>query len=228
MAKRNDKGYLCDLAADDIAARAKAAAAANGFLFWEKGDYNINCIGIRNPDDQAAVDAFNDAMLWLWKEKGLWQYRIFKITTDPGQPSVKAPRRTDGTARIVFPQQIRRMWVLGEHHGSSSSYPAGRMFAASADVAVWRVHGDLDSGSVYYNAGGLNYHRASANKQTTVIGPYSEGCQVNSDPLHFAESLRIWGKQIETWGEGGKYLSYTGYEPADATHPLWPILQATI
>lgn len=225
----DDTTYRLALSPDEVASRAEATAAQHGLKFWTKGEFNLNVIGLRNPDDQAAIDAFNDAMLWLWREQGAWQFRIFKITMDPGQPSVKAPRRTDGTARLIAPQQIHRMWVLGYHHASDpkKAYRAGVQNAPQETIRVWRVKGDLDTGKEYRNVGGLNYHRANKDAVSTVVGAWSEGCQVNCNPKHFAHSLQLWDKQVAVWGDGGKYLSYTTYEPG-AGHLLEPVLRATL
>jgi hypothetical protein len=222
-------GGLVGLSGAEVANRAQAAADAQGFRLWTKGDYNLNVIGIRNPDDQAALDAFNDAMLWLWRVAGEWQFAVFKITMDPGQPSVKSPRRTDGTARLIAPQQISRLWVQGNHHASDpkKAYRAGVQSAAPENIRVWRVKGDLDAGAEFRNVRGINYHRANRDAVSTVVGAWSEGCQVNCNPKHFEYSLMLWDLQVKSWGEGGKYLSYTLYE-ADTAHPLYPVLRATL
>lgn len=214
---------------DAIAAAAAGVASVGGFSFWTNGDFNLNCIGLRNSDEPGVADSFNDAMLMLWKDKGIWQARIWKITTDPGYAVSLSPSRSDGTARLCHDTQFKKLWALGKH---KKEYTAGVQAAPSSDVPVWRdrpKNGVLSAGgTIYYNAKGINAHRANEAAQSVKVGGWSEGCQVNSHPSHFAEFVRLFTAQTKVWeGKGGDRLSYLLLS-VRKDHPLRDVLDATL
>jgi hypothetical protein len=75
--------------------QVQEATQSLGYRYFEKGDFNINVIGIRNSSTGNRVtNRFDDWMTISFKENGIWKFFIYACTTDNG----------DGTARLV-PQQ---------------------------------------------------------------------------------------------------------------------------
>lgn len=180
-----------------------------GYAFFENSrkDYNLNLIGIRNPN--STPNSFDDTEVVAWiSPDGTKNIHLFPITTDPGLYYLNNPEKANetgsGTA-IVKEGQYRGLWKMGLHN---SSYTA---LVQKNPVTVIR---DFDRDSVldfsapppgstmkeivngnvktveWYDATGklvwreqtgmfyINNHRANANGQSTSVDKWSAGCQV--------------------------------------------------
>jgi hypothetical protein len=64
-----------------------AACAKLGYKYFEKGEYNVNIIGIRNSSTGNKVtNAFDDWMTLSYKDdKGVWQFHKLVCDHGPGQ-----------------------------------------------------------------------------------------------------------------------------------------------
>jgi len=83
--------------------------AKKGYAFFERGDFNLNLIAIR--ENEVFDNTFADTLHIVYKDKGVWQNRAFKFTTLAGtlgfggEQSPLTAQQTgtgvDGTAVIV-------------------------------------------------------------------------------------------------------------------------------
>lgn len=62
--------------------QVKEVFKAKGYKFFERGDYNLNIIGVR--EDDIFDNAFSDTLLVFWKEDGQWKETSMPWTTMPG------------------------------------------------------------------------------------------------------------------------------------------------
>ena len=179
---------------------------SRGFQVFESGDYNLNIIGIRNPE--AAPNRFDDMLIVVWKEKGIWKEERFPCTTAPGQYWLQNPGRRSGTAVLKHDQQMRSVYKL-DNHGSKNPYLA--LCQRNGAVTVWRdpnkdlvadYGGDEDRG--YF---GINIHRASSRKESTHVWKWSAGCTVISDPEDFDRFIEIC--KLQVFHRGWHTFTYT-------------------
>ena len=83
-----------------------------GYAFFTKGNYNVNIIGVRNPN--LVANSFDDTMLMAYKVADRWVLKEWEITTDAGRYWLKHPMNTKGTA-ILVPNQYRGVYKIDGH-----------------------------------------------------------------------------------------------------------------
>ncbi|MEM0953318.1 MAG: hypothetical protein AAGI24_04180 [Pseudomonadota bacterium] len=161
-------------------ARLQDVAKALEFPFFDRGDYNLNLIGIRTDDDRSNL--FNDWLCLAFRQNDHEQLLTFSMTTDPGTYYRENPINVDGTA-IMVPGHYPGLWEIRNHQGK---YPA---LCQKAPVNVWR---DNDRDEVLDYGGeqaaglfGINLHRASEHRESTQVDRWSAGCQVIAQPEDF-------------------------------------------
>ena len=85
-----------------------------GHAFFTKGNYNVNIIGVRNPN--LAANSFDDTMLCAYKVADRWILKEWQITTDAGKYWLQHPMNAKGCALLV-PNQYRSVYKLDLHNG---------------------------------------------------------------------------------------------------------------
>jgi hypothetical protein len=149
---------------------------AKGYLWFEKGDYNLNIVGVRGTSNGGkATNLFDDFITLSYKIKGEWQFHSFKATTEPSVHYLMNPINKNGTA-ILKPSQYRGAYALGLHQGQ---------YEALRQVGELRVYRDTNRDAEYdlvneassFNDG-INIHRANPNGESIYINKWSAGCQV--------------------------------------------------
>lgn len=167
-----------------------------GFVVFDgPADYDLNIIGVRNPEP--TQNTYDDRLHVVFKDRGNWTEYIFTITTEAGRFWLENGR-SDGTACLVHPQQIRGCYRIGLHRGQYDALVQNRPVKVWRDankdsVADWS--GDIDEGIF-----GINIHRSSAYRRGEQVGRYSAGCQVFADPAEFLVFMQLCKKQIEVNG----------------------------
>ena len=68
----------------------ETAVKAKGYAWFEGAkDYDVNIVGVRNSaTGQTVTNAFDDAITVSFKIDGVWQYKEWVNTTDPGKKGV--------------------------------------------------------------------------------------------------------------------------------------------
>jgi hypothetical protein len=85
--------------------------------FTSETNYDLNIIGIRNSVPGTKVtNLFDDLLTLSYKLNGVWVYREWAITTDPGKKGVQQFENKQGVARLV-PGQYRQSHEIGLHQG---------------------------------------------------------------------------------------------------------------
>ena len=116
------------------------AVTSKGHLWFEKGDYNLNIVGVRNHNNgMKATNLFDDRITISYKELGEWKFHSFKATTEPSPLYLKNPLNKKGTA-ILKPMQHRNAYSLGLHGGQ---------YEALRQVGELRVYRDDDRDADY-------------------------------------------------------------------------------
>ena len=184
----------------------KSVLEKKGYSFFEKGDLNLNIIGIRNSSGRA--DVFDDSMMIIYKLDGEWVVDAYPITTEPGPNILRTPLksvRSKGTA-ILVPDQYRSTYQIGMH-GGKRKYIA--LVQRGTKVKVWRDNnrdgtpdyvGPEDEG--WY---GINIHRHWGPDEREYTGGVSAGCQVFQSSKDFYEFLETCNKAADVWDNSFTY-----------------------
>lgn len=173
-----------------------------GYSFFEKGDYNLNLIGVRG--DELKANAFDDILLNIYKVRGEWVFDEFPITTDAGTYYLKKPMRTSGTA-LVVPNQYRGLWQLGRHRGL---YEA---LVQRNELEVYRDNNkdsilDFDESTIEKGIFGINCHRSNPRGESKRVDKWSAGCQVFKSVYDFEQRfIPIIKKAKARWGNSFTY-----------------------
>jgi hypothetical protein len=186
------------------------AVKAKGYVWFEDASnkgFDLNIIGIRNSATGTKVtNAFDDAISVSYKENGVWVYKEWVNTTDPGTKGVKEYHNAAGVARLV-PGQYRGSHTLGLHQGKYEALKQQK------PVKVYRdANRDMnyDETKIQEGVFGINIHKAGAD--STYVENWSEGCQVFKRAADFEEFMAICRK---AGAIHGKSFTYTLIESKD-------------
>ncbi len=178
-----------------------------GFKVFSSGDYDLNIIGIRSKT--CIPNKFDDILLCIYKEGGMWMQQWWPITTDPGKYWLENPLNKAGCAAVVADQQYRGVWKIGKHR---NVYTA--LVQTGGKIKVHRDDNedsivDYRQDNIQEGYFGINCHRSTTRAGGAYsVDKYSAGCQVFQDPKHFEEFMELCKLQLKehpTWTK----FSYT-------------------
>jgi len=184
------------------------AVKAKGYVWFEGAkDYDVNIVGVRTSSTgQKVTNAFDDVITVSFKINGVWQYKEWANTTDPGKKGVLEYHNTAGVARLVE-GQYRGSHTIRLHQGK---YEA---LGQAKNVKVYRdANKDLnyDETKIQEGVFGINIHKAGAD--STYVENWSEGCQVFKKSADFEEFMKICRKARDIHGNS---FTYTLIESSD-------------
>ena len=173
-----------------------------GYAFFTEGNYNVNIIGVRNPN--LVANSFDDTMLCAYKIAGKWVLKEWKITTDAGRYWLLHPMNTDGCALLV-PNQYRSVYKIDKHLGK---YYA--LCQRNGKVEVYRDDNkdqilDFDDVTKQWGYFGINIHRSNPRTESAVVEKWSAGCQVFKGVDDFNEFMAICDNARNIWGNSFTY-----------------------
>lgn len=210
---------LTGFAAKMMADQYKRALEKKGYTFFEKGDYNLNIIGVRN--DSGDASKFDDTINVIYKVDGEWVADVYPVTTEPGTSILKNPIkevRHKGTA-ILVPDQYRSTYIIGWHGSKTNGHEA--LIQRGSKVRVWRdnnrdttpdYHGPEEEGWFGIN---IHKHRGSAARVNT--GGVSAGCQVFKDTREFYEFMETCQDAADKYSNS---FTYTLLEERDLNEEI--------
>ena len=186
----------------------ETAVKAKGYAWFEGAkDYDVNIVGVRNSaTGQVVTNAFDDVITVSFKIDGIWQYKEWANTTDPGKKGVMQFGNKAGVARLVE-GQYRGSHTIRLHQGK---YEA---LGQAKNVKVYRdANKDMKYDETKIDEGvfGINIHKAGAD--STYVENWSEGCQVFKKSAEFEEFMAICRKAKAIHGNS---FTYTLIESAD-------------
>ena len=180
----------------------KKQVTSQGYLWFEDGEYNLNIIGIRTPDDNC--NTFNDKMAVAYSDGHNNIVHVFPITTDPGMYYRHNPANVNGTA-IVCPGQHRGLWTFGRHKGKYEALVQNR------EVKVFRDNdkdSELDTDSntpTETGFFGINCHHSRVGGTSTQVDKWSAGCQVFANYYDFLFFIALCHRAADDWGKAFTY-----------------------
>jgi hypothetical protein len=191
---------ITGLKARMIAEQYKKSLQSKGYAFFERGDYNLNIVGVRSNSGRA--DVFDDCFSVIYKISDEWVVDSYVITTEPGPKILKRPINEKGTA-ILVPDQYRGTYKIGTH----KTYTA--LIQRGGKVKVWRDDnrdaepdyvGEEDEG--WY---GINIHKHSGPNDRLNTGGVSAGCQVFQSSKDFYEFMDTCDTASDVWSNSFTY-----------------------
>ena len=204
---------ITGLAAKMEVERVRAAFKRLGYAFFEKGDYNLNIVGVRNSSGRP--DVFDDCINLFYKIDGKWVWDSYVATTEPGPSILRMPLKSTRHkgAAILVPNQYRSTYVIGTH-GGKRKYTA--LVQRKGEVEVYRDN-NRDSKvntNVPTETGmfGINIHRHWGSDEREYTGGVSAGCQVFQSSVDFYEFMDTCNKAADAFDNS---FSYTLIEEKD-------------
>lgn len=175
--------------------------ARKGYTFFDKGEYNLNIIGVRHKGSKV-TNHFDDCIVVIYNTPNAQNVkRVFTCTTLPGKKAMEHPVNIVGTA-ILKEGQYRGCWKIGYHKGK---YKA---LVQNKPVTVYRDGNKDDNFDLlprYIDKGvfGINIHKAGDN--STLVDGWSYGCQVFAKSLDFNSFMRLVEKSANIYGNSFTY-----------------------
>jgi len=165
----------------------------------------INLFGIQDETNQDK-DIWND-WLGLNIDKNIW---IWKGTTNPGKNSLN---HEGGAAHVCYGFH-EDIWIKDIHAPNNPTFShealCQRGWLGTKPISIWRdidknfiknEHDPIQSGIDFC----INFHRASLQKDVTIIGDFGAGCQVTQHAQDFIDIINLI-KQTDVFKNNPKYL----------------------
>ena len=169
--------------------RIRQVFQTKGYAFFDKGDYNLNIIGVRNQSGRA--DYFDDYLCAVYKIDDQWVVDTWAATTEPGTSILQKPIVKGGTA-ILIPGQYRGVYKI-DIHGGKRRYTA--LCQRLGKVKIWRDDNrdripDYE-GEIHEGMYGINIHRQWGPDDREYTGGVSAGCQVFRSGKEFYQFMEL-------------------------------------
>jgi hypothetical protein len=188
--------------------KIEKAIKAKGYVWFEGAkDYDLNIVGVRNSaTGDKVTNLFDDTLSVSYKVNGVWVYKEWQATTDPGKKGVMEFHNAAGVARLV-PGQYRGSHTIGLHQGKYEALKQQK------NVKVYRDKDkdmQYDTDVIQEGVFGINIHKAGAD--STYVENWSEGCQVFKKSADFDAFMVICREAAKIHGSS---FTYTLIESKD-------------
>jgi hypothetical protein len=188
--------------------KIEKAVKAKGYVWFEGAkDYDLNIIGVRNSaTGDKVTNLFDDTLSVSYKVNGVWVYKEWQATTDPGKKGVMEFHNAAGVARLV-PGQYRGSHTIGLHQGKYEALKQQK------NVKVYRDKDkdmQYDTDVIQEGVFGINIHKAGAD--STYVENWSEGCTVFKKSAEFDAFMLICKEAAKIHGNS---FTYTLIESKD-------------
>lgn len=183
------------------------AVKSKGYLWFTGDNYDVNIVSVRTSETGKKVtNVFDDVLTLSYKVNGVWQFKQWLVTVDPGTKGVREFKNPNGVARLV-PGQYRKSHQLGLHQGKYLALKQQNPVKVYRDANKDAVY---DENKIQEGVFGINIHKAGAN--STWVENWSEGCTVFKRSADFDEFLAICKKAEPIFGNN---FTYTLIESKD-------------
>ena len=188
--------------------KIEKAIKAKGYVWFEGAkDYDLNIVGVRNSaTGDKVTNLFDDTLSVSYKVNGVWVYKEWQATTDPGKKGVMEFHNAAGVARLV-PGQYRGSHTIGLHQGKYEALKQQK------NVKVYRDKDkdmQYDTDVIQEGVFGINIHKAGAD--STYVENWSEGCQVFKKSADYDAFMVICREAAKIHGSS---FTYTLIESKD-------------
>lgn len=184
-----------------------------GFVFFERGDWNINLIPVR--ENEVFDNTFSDSLYIIYKDKGVWQNKTFKFTTLAGtlgfggeqSPLTAAQTGTgvDGTA-IILEGQYRsalRLITDGVRYPFTSYLAQARPFNYLRDFdknGFITRNAIRQTGNFFTHWHAMSNEGVASDQVNFIHSAWSQGCMGSDHPTWFGQILPLLSRGARTYG----------------------------
>jgi hypothetical protein len=188
--------------------KIEAAVKAKGYVWFEGAkDYDVNIVGVRNSaTGNKVTNVFDDTMTMSYKVNGVWVFKQWACTTDPGTKGVREFHNAAGVARLVE-GQYRGSHALGLHQGKYEALKQAKPVKVYRDANKDMTY---DESKIQEGVFGINIHKAGVD--STYVENWSEGCQVFKKAADFEAFMVIAREAAKIHGPS---FTYTLIESSD-------------
>lgn len=176
--------------------------------FSDKEDkgFDVNIVGIRNSSKGNKVtNLFDDTLTISFKEKGVWKFYAFPITTSAGVKGVKQYQNRKGVANLI-PNQYRGSHCIGLHKGEYMALVQKNVMSVLRDS---NKNLTFDMALIDKGLFGINIHRSNPKTSSTFVENWSEGCQVFKNVADFNNFMDICERAKDIHGNSFTYTLIT-------------------
>lgn len=188
----------------------KTILEKKGYVYFDKGNYNLNIIGVRSNNENKVTNKFDDFLLVDYNTPAGHRRDVYAFTTEPGLDYMKKPMNAKGTA-ILVPGQYRGCWKLGKHNGKYEALVQCKPVKVYRDGNKDLIY-DMKPETIDTGLFGINIHRANINGTRPTVDMYSAGCQVVQVYKNYTEFITTCNKQKALYGNS---FTYTLLEEKD-------------
>lgn len=182
----------------------KQAIQTKNYSWFEKGNYNLNIVGIRSTKKGNEItNQFDDLLTLSYKIGDTEVYHEYFITTEPGIYYSKNLLNKEGVA-ILVPNQYKGTWQIGLHRGKYKALVQRKTVQVYRDKNKDNKY-DMNQETIDDGLFGINIHHSSATGISTQIDKWSAGCQVFQNIKNFNEFMLICDKASKAWGNSFTY-----------------------
>jgi hypothetical protein len=190
----------------------KSCVIKKGYVWFEdesNKNFDVNIVGVRNTTKGNAVtNLFDDTLTISYKQKGIWQFKTYPITTEAGNKGVQHYHNPKGIATLI-PNQYRSSHCIGLHKGQYKALVQKNVMSVYRDT---NKNLKLDMFIIDKGLFGINIHRSNPKTESTYVENWSEGCQVFKKLVDFNNFMDICIKAKEIHGNS---FTYTLIETKD-------------
>lgn len=182
----------------------KKTLESKGYIYFTRGLYNLNIIGIRSNNDNKITNEYDDLLVVEYTSGNNKQQLVYSITTEPGVYYMKQKLLNPKGTAILVPGQYRGCWEIGKHNGKYNALVQKKPVKVYRDGNKDDVY-DLDPKTINEGVFGINIHRSNENFTRSTVDMYSAGCQVFNRPNEFRNFMDICKKQMNIYGNSFTY-----------------------
>ena len=182
----------------------KKTLESKGYIYFTRGLYNLNIIGIRSNNDNKITNEYDDLLVVEYTSGNNKQQLVYSITTEPGVYYMKQKLLNPKGTAILVPGQYRGCWEIGKHNGKYNALVQKKPVKVYRDGNKDDVY-DLNPETIDEGVFGINIHRSNENFTRSKVDMYSAGCQVFNKPNEFRNFMDICKKQMNIYGNSFTY-----------------------
>jgi hypothetical protein len=175
---------------------------AQGFKWFDKGDYNLNIVGVRNMSSKKVTNLFDDWITISYMVQGKWFFHQFNATTEAGDDYFAKPMNPRGTA-IIKEGQYPKVWALGLHQGKYKALRQVGKFDTYRDNNKDLIIDYINPAESYND--GINCHRANPNGVSVYVNNWSAACQVIASSSDFETLMKACEESEKLYGNSFTY-----------------------
>lgn len=182
----------------------KKTLESKGYIYFTRGLYNLNIIGIRSNNDNKITNEYDDLLVVEYTSGNNKQQLVYSITTEPGVYYMKQKLLNPKGTAILVPGQYRGCWEIGKHNGKYNALVQKKPVKVYRDGNKDDIY-DLDPKTINEGVFGINIHRSNENFTRSTVDMYSAGCQVFNRTNEFINFMYICKKQMNIYGNSFTY-----------------------